>query len=207
MNVSPLNPVEGLSDEQRKAESAFTELLAAHNAKLAELAELQAGLCENARTIGAVELRTRGDAAQDLQLEISQDAVDLNARRLELLKARLPELKAYHGKAVDTLAATEKTVVKKLASAGVTLESMPGYAVNSSAAEIVYAQRIRESTDWLAANAVVENAHASAEACASQAVAAESTYAKSERELAAVAARIAGAPVPTQKVGQATVAA
>jgi hypothetical protein len=203
--VSRIAEADGLSAGQLAAEGQYATDLADYFGKEKALAGMREALCSDARTIGAVELRGRRDEIEDAELDLAQDAVDLNSQCGDLLKARLPEVRAFAAKCEADRDKAYKAAAELLNRAGVSVETVcihpagqPIAAFNGDQAEIVFGHRVRESAEWRAANVVAVNAAEQVNACMSAIGDAATRLAGSEKFLTALVARIAGASTVRQ---------
>lgn len=92
----------------------------------------------------------------------------------------------------ENLATAEESVTKKLNDIGISVESQPAYGANPTAAERIFAARVREAADWRAANQKLSEARSTHAAEVEAVTTGRTQLAKAESYLAAVVRRLAG---------------
>lgn len=114
--------------------------------------------------VSGAELAERAQAVRARQYDRAQERLGLLGRKVELLAELADAMSAAVADAERDLAKARDTARKKLRAAGVTVESMPAWPNNPKAAAHVLEHRVSEVADVQAAQAHVQNVHATAKA-------------------------------------------
>lgn len=144
--------------------------------------------------VTAAELRQRRHDAEQLELTILQGAVLLCGRYLHAAAERLKELQAYADAVASEAEKVEQRVIKKLNSAGVSIETQPAYATNSAAAKQTFMRTVGESTDYRAAQQKVSDANSVVQSVSDSIGFGKTRLATAQSELRAAVRRLVGLP-------------
>lgn len=140
--------------------------IASHNTQHDEWQNDQASLTATRQAIGSadpiivdpVEVMAIRDRLPSQQLEITQRGYRLAERAKGLLRELMPIAEKTIQAAEDQLAKTLRRSLKGLAKMGITIETMPAWPANRQVAERQLEMRAKETSDYKAAVAVLEEA-------------------------------------------------
>lgn len=182
----------GLSADCLAADAKYNDAVAAWYADAERYEAAVAHRFDSLETVTIADLAKRRDAVNGSELTLAQTAVLLQREYGTRTAARAAELKLYTEGCEENLAAVKESVTRKLNEIGISIESQPSYSVNPTAAENVFAARVRESSDWLAAFQKLGSAQASHQAEVEAFTASRTQLANAEGYLATVVRRLAG---------------